>query len=82
MSPTIWIALGVVVLVVAIGGFLLLRGKGRPKEEPVLHFNCPGCRRRLGYKARQAGHKGQCPKCRRPITFPVVAAKPPSSKRP
>jgi hypothetical protein len=81
MSPTIWIAVAVGVLVLAVGGFLLLRGKRRPVEEPVLHFNCPGCRRRLGYRARQAGHKGQCPKCKRPITFPVAAAKPALPKR-
>jgi len=73
LSPTLWIILAVFVVVVAVGGLLVVRGRRRPKEEPVLHFKCPNCRRRLGYKARQAGHKGQCPQCKRPITFPVAA---------
>jgi hypothetical protein len=81
MDPTIWIAVAVGVLVLAVGGFLLLRRVRRPKEEPVLHFNCPGCRQRLGYRVRQAGHKGQCPRCKRSITFPVAAGKPASPKR-
>jgi hypothetical protein len=80
MNLTIWIAVAVGVLVLAVGGFVVLRANRRPKEEPILHFTCPGCRQRLGYRARQAGHKGQCPRCKRPITFPV-AGKPASPKR-
>jgi hypothetical protein len=81
MDLTIWIAVGVGVLVLAGIGFVVLRVNRRPKEEPVLHFNCPGCRQRLSYRARQAGHKGQCPRCKRAINFPLAAGKPASPKR-
>src|SRR6266851_1402255 len=53
MNLTIWIVVAVGVLVLAVGGFVVLRSNRRPKEEPILHFTCPGCRQRLGYRARQ-----------------------------
>jgi hypothetical protein len=43
-------------------------------EEPFYHFRCPGCRRRLRFRARQAGHAGRCSNCGRDVTFPPVSA--------
>jgi hypothetical protein len=63
------IGAGAVVLVAAGAGFWLLRSRP-PKEEPVYHFNCPHCRRKLRYRKKQLGHTGQCPQCRKPLTFP------------
>jgi hypothetical protein len=74
MDITIWIGLGLVALVGLGAVFLFLRSRA-PKEEPILHFNCPGCGRKLRYKARQAGHSGKCPRCERPLIFPGEAKK-------
>jgi LPXTG-motif cell wall-anchored protein len=71
MDPTLGIALGAVVVIAGIGGFFLLRRK-RVVEEPTYHFNCPQCRRRLKYRAHQAGKKGGCPLCKHNFTFPLV----------
>jgi hypothetical protein len=48
----------------------------RPKQqqEPLYHFNCPKCNRRLRYRARQAGNPGMCPRCRDRWTFPPIPA--------
>jgi hypothetical protein len=71
MDPTLLIV-GVVagVAVLGVAGFLLVRHRGRPKEIVYEHFNCPHCKRRLRYQQKQAGHSGQCPQCRRALTFP------------
>jgi hypothetical protein len=58
-----------VVLVLAVGAFLFVRSRG-PVEEEYYHFRCPGCRRRLRYRAKQIGHKGQCSHCGRDLVFP------------
>jgi hypothetical protein len=56
------------------GGFLLARRLLRCREDRTFcHFRCPGCRRRLRFQARQVGHKGQCSKCGRDLTFPTVS---------
>jgi predicted RNA-binding Zn-ribbon protein involved in translation (DUF1610 family) len=75
MSPVVWVILGVTAALLGGGGFFWLRGRRAPKEEPVFHLNCPSCGRRLGYKARQAGRQGQCPRCRKTFTFPAIAGK-------
>jgi hypothetical protein len=73
MDPT------VLVLVLAsaaalAGGFLLARRLLRRREDRTFyHFRCPGCQRRLRFQARQVGHKGQCSKCGRDLTFPAVS---------
>jgi hypothetical protein len=59
-------------IALAVGGFAFLRLR-RPKEQPYYHFHCPGCRRRLRYRARQAGHAGACNRCGQRLTFPPVA---------
>lgn len=61
-----------VVAAVAGSGFGYRWWQGRkPKEDPVFHLRCPKCRRRLRYRARQAGRTGMCPQCRTRITFPI-----------
>ncbi len=55
----------------AVAGVVLVRWR-RGGEEPYYHFRCAGCRRRLRYRARQAGHAGQCNHCGYQITFPPV----------
>jgi DNA-directed RNA polymerase subunit RPC12/RpoP len=72
MTTPVLLALGGVAVVVAVAwAYLRFRP---PKEEPVYHFRCPGCQRRLRYRARQVGHAGQCPKCGRRLTFPPVGS--------
>lgn len=56
-------------IVLLLGAFFFLRPRA-PKEAKVLHFNCPGCKRRLGYQPRQAGHTGICPRCGKSLRFP------------
>ena len=43
----------------------------KPKEESVLYLKCPGCKRKLKYLARQAGHRGMCNNCKEQFTFPL-----------
>ena len=59
----------------AAGCYLLLRRKGRRQEGAAAyyHFRCPGCRRRLRFQSRQAGHRGQCSHCGRAVTFPPAS---------
>ena len=54
------------------GGYLLVRRRGRLRADAAtfLHFRCPGCKRRLRFMARQAGHRGQCSHCGHDIVFP------------
>ena len=60
------------VLAAAVGGYLFVRLR-RNKEEPVYHFRCPSCRRRLRYRERQVGHAGCCSHCGQHFTFPPVS---------
>jgi uncharacterized paraquat-inducible protein A len=72
MTTPVLLALGgAVVVAVAVWAYLRFR---TPTEEPFHHFRCPGCQRRLRYRARQVGHAGQCPKCGRRLTFPPVGS--------
>ena len=70
MSPVIWVVLAAVVLLLAAGAYFALRHRPAPTDGQAYHFECPGCGRRLRYHARQAGHTGQCPRCRKHLTFP------------
>jgi hypothetical protein len=55
----------------AVGGYLFLRSRqSGPREIDYKHFQCPHCKQRLRYQPKQAGHSGQCPRCKRSITFP------------
>ena len=67
---TLLIVLGTALAVgLAAGVFVFVRWR-RAGEEPYYHFRCTGCRRRLRYRARQAGHAGQCNNCGSQVTFP------------
>jgi uncharacterized paraquat-inducible protein A len=52
----------------------------RPEDNELHHFNCPKCKRRFGYRTRQAGHKASCPRCGQNFVFPVVGASSPRRK--
>ncbi len=69
---TVWIILGIVVFMAAVGVFFFVRAR-RSTVEAVYHFRCPGCKRKLRYHARQVGHRGMCAHCREPLTFPSVS---------
>jgi hypothetical protein len=73
MDPTIIVGIVVGVLLVGGGAFLLLRWRAQQQQargEEYYHFRCPGCKRRLRFRARQSGNKGQCSHCRKDIVFP------------
>ena len=57
-----------------VGAYLFVRARRPSAEGPRLHVNCPSCKRRLGYHARQAGRQVVCPRCHRPFTFPGAFA--------
>jgi hypothetical protein len=59
-------------VVVLVGGYLLWARLRAAPEEPVHHFRCPGCHRRLRYRARQVGHRGVCSHCGQHLFFPPV----------
>jgi hypothetical protein len=59
-------------LVVVGLGFWFMRTR-TPKEQPIYHFRCPGCLRKLRYQERQVGHKGECGYCKQSITFPPLS---------
>jgi hypothetical protein len=71
MGGTIWLVVAGVVVAVVVGAFLLVKKmRSRPKVEEYLHFRCPGCKRRIRFRGRQAGHVGQCSHCGNKLTFP------------
>jgi DNA-directed RNA polymerase subunit RPC12/RpoP len=71
MDTTLWIVIGAVVLLLAVGGFLLVRARSnRPKGDEYLHYTCPKCKKRLRYRLRQAGNSGACPRCDFRFIFP------------
>jgi hypothetical protein len=73
MTLLILLVVAGVVAALGVGAYLFVRSRGGPAEESYLHFRCPGCKRRLRYRAKQAGHKGQCSHCSVPITFPPAS---------
>jgi hypothetical protein len=52
----------------------------RPGDLEVHHCNCPKCKRRFGYRARQAGHKACCPRCGQNFVFPQLPVKVPGRR--
>jgi predicted RNA-binding Zn-ribbon protein involved in translation (DUF1610 family) len=74
MGTTEWVIVGVVIAGVvglAVSGYRFAMKKARiAKAEEILHFRCPGCKRRLRFRARQAGNKGKCSHCGHDIVFP------------
>jgi LPXTG-motif cell wall-anchored protein len=73
-STTTWILIIGVPLFLAIGVFLFLRNRA-PKEEEIYYLRCPGCKRKLKYLKRQAGHKGACSNCKEQFVFPQPGTK-------
>jgi hypothetical protein len=57
--------------ILVLGGYLFVRLR-QPREEPYYYFHCPGCGRKLRYRARQVGHHGMCPRCNQHWTFPPI----------
>ena len=39
-------------------------------EENIIKFRCPSCNQKIGVKAKYAGKKVRCAKCRRPLIIP------------
>jgi DNA-directed RNA polymerase subunit RPC12/RpoP len=71
MIDPVYIVVGAIAVGLLAGvGYFILRARSRPKEIVYEHFNCPHCKRRLRYQSKQAGHSGQCPRCRGTLTFP------------
>ena len=73
MTTTTTLVLLVLGALAAAGGvwaYLRLRA---PREEPIYHFRCPGCRRRLRYRRAQEGHAGKCSNCGHGVIFPPVS---------
>jgi hypothetical protein len=67
-------AVGMVLVAAVVGSYLVPMLRRSRHTAPVYdHFNCPGCKRRLRFLPRQAGHRGRCPTCKRDLTFPVPA---------
>ena len=70
----IWVLVGGVIIALAVGAYLfVLRSRGGSTEEAYLHFRCTGCKRRLRFRASQAGHAGQCSHCGSKLTFPSAS---------
>ncbi len=67
------ITLIVVALAAVAGGVFWWIRTREPAEEETYHFRCPGCRRRLRYRQRQVGHKGQCSNCGHELVFPPLS---------
>jgi hypothetical protein len=65
----------IVFLLLAAGGlgwagYSFYQRSQAAKLEGLAYFNCPGCRRKIKYRMRQAGHRGQCSNCKSALTFP------------
>ncbi len=65
-------AIGLMVVAAVVGGYVLRLRRSRQTVPAYNHFKCTGCKRRLRYLTRQAGHRGRCPTCKRELTFPGV----------
>jgi LPXTG-motif cell wall-anchored protein len=75
-TPMTLALIGVAAAVLVVGGgFLYLRRRRPQEKDHVFYFNCPGCGHRLGYRKRQMGHSGPCPRCKRRITLPALPGK-------
>jgi hypothetical protein len=58
--------------VVGVGVWVFLRARGSA-EEVYSHFRCPGCKRRIRYKGKQVGNRGECSNCGKAIVFPPLS---------
>jgi hypothetical protein len=77
MDISLIVILSVAGALVVAGIIMFIRSRkaAAARNEPYYHFVCTGCRRKLRYRARQAGHSGMCPRCSRPCTFPAIEKK-------
>ncbi len=74
MEPTTLLLAAGVIIALAIGVYQFVRLKARQRAaEAVHHFRCPGCQRRLRFRARQVGHKGKCSHCGQAVVFPLIS---------
>jgi hypothetical protein len=78
MSTPVIIILVILALAAAAGTVVYVRTRPKP-QEPIFHFNCPKCRRRLRFRLRQAGRQAACPRCRETFVFPDSPDRPGSS---
>jgi hypothetical protein len=67
------VAVAAGVLLTAAAAYVWLTRVRVPGQQPVFHFRCPGCLRRLRYQPRQVGHKGKCCYCGSMLTFPPIS---------
>ena len=73
MNPTLIVGIVIGLLAVAGGLFLFVRWRAQQQQaraDEYYHFRCPGCKRRLRFRARQSGNKGRCSHCGKDIVFP------------
>ena len=74
MDGMIWAIVAGAVVVVGVGAFLVVKiMRSGPKVEEYLHFRCPGCKRRIRFRARQSGNPGQCSHCGSKLIFPPAS---------
>ena len=69
------ILLIIVTLLAGANIYAYWRSRPSKLQEPIFHFQCKSCRRRLRYRARQAGNQGMCPRCHERFVFPPVPEK-------
>jgi rRNA maturation endonuclease Nob1 len=72
-TTTLVLIIGGVVVALAVAGVVVYLRSRPPREEPYYHVRCPGCKRRLRYRQRQVGNKGNCRNCGHAITFPPIS---------
>jgi len=71
MSIWIWLVLLAGVVALAFGVYRFVQAR-TPKDEPYFRFLCPGCGRKLHYRARKAGQRGICPRCKQQCDYPKI----------
>ncbi len=65
-----YLALGLVALVLLLGGLYLLLSREPASAREVHHLRCKKCGQRLKYLGRQVGKPAACPNCRTQFTYP------------
>jgi predicted SprT family Zn-dependent metalloprotease len=70
-----WIVVSVLAVVVVIAACYFFFRSRSEVEEPVYHFNCTKCKRRMRYHKAQAGRHAVCPGCRQQFVIPPIPAK-------
>jgi DNA-directed RNA polymerase subunit RPC12/RpoP len=75
MNPTGIILVVALTAGLAVAMYSFLRR--RVPEELFYYYRCAFCKRKFHYRRHQAGHKGKCPECKHPFTFPDISPKTP-----